>query len=57
VQSVGKGETNFIAINKDAAGKDSPEGRKFNRRVELELKGEGVVVKLINSVPDALKIK
>ncbi len=33
----GAGETNFLAINKYPDGKDCPEGRAFNRRVEVNV--------------------
>ncbi len=35
VKVKGYGETNFIAINKNKDSSDSPEGRKYNRRVEF----------------------
>ena len=31
------GESNPVAINRDLNGKDVPQGRKFNRRVEIDL--------------------
>lgn len=58
IRAIGKGETNFIAKNTDAQGKDLPEGRKFNRRVEFEIKGTdlaNIKLILINPVPDNLK--
>lgn len=53
------GETEHIAINKNPDGSDSPEGRKFNRRVEFEvIKPELPNVKIEPvAVPDKLKIK
>ncbi|MCF8379247.1 MAG: OmpA family protein [Bacteroidales bacterium] len=35
------GETNNIAINENPDGTDNPEGRKFNRQVELNLLSQG----------------
>ncbi|HHJ09658.1 MAG TPA: tetratricopeptide repeat protein [Bacteroidetes bacterium] len=55
----GAGETNFIAINHYPDGRDCPEGRALNRRVEIT-----VVKSPVNTikpapinVPDQLKIK
>jgi outer membrane protein OmpA-like peptidoglycan-associated protein/YHS domain-containing protein len=56
----GKGETNFIAINKNPDGSDNPTGRKYNRRVEIHLdnadEGNIIVVKP-EIVPENLKNK
>ncbi|MBN1950605.1 MAG: OmpA family protein [Bacteroidales bacterium] len=60
MKAVGKGETNFIAKNTDALGKDLPEGRRYNRRVEFEITGTDttkVQVIRIDPVPEDLKIK
>lgn len=35
--SKGLGESNFVAINENPDGTDNPEGRKYNRRVEIKL--------------------
>jgi outer membrane protein OmpA-like peptidoglycan-associated protein len=35
ISSTGAGATNFIAKNMNADGSDNPEGRTFNRRVEI----------------------
>jgi outer membrane protein OmpA-like peptidoglycan-associated protein len=52
------GKTDFIAVNKDAQGKDLPSGRKYNRRVEIEFNNIGENVKIQNElpVPEHLKI-
>lgn len=57
--AIGYGETRFAAINSNPDGTDNPEGRKYNRRVEFELKGEDLKKILIKrfEVPDRLKIK
>ena len=56
---VGKGEKNFIAINKNANGSDNPDGRKLNRRVDIKflntIPNNVQVVPAV--VPDELKIK
>ncbi|MBU0765465.1 MAG: SPOR domain-containing protein [Bacteroidetes bacterium] len=44
----GLGEDNFLAINTNADGSDNPEGRVFNRRVEI---------KILNSTNAAIKTK
>jgi len=59
LQAIGKGEVDFIAINKNADGSDSSEGRKYNRRVEFEIIGVDnnvLIIKRIDPVPDHLKI-
>jgi outer membrane protein OmpA-like peptidoglycan-associated protein len=57
--AVGYGETRFAAINSNPDGSDNPDGRKYNRRVEFEIKG--VDIKKMNiirfEVPEHLKIK
>lgn len=54
------GEKQFIAKNTNDDGSDNPDGRKFNRRVEirtLENKpGSKIVIEDVN-IPDNLKIK
>ena len=59
IKAVGKGETEFIAVNTHPNGKDNPQGRRFNRRVEFEISGEHttLVIKRIDPVPPELKIK
>jgi len=55
----GAGETNFLAINKYPDGKDCPEGRAFNRRVEVTVT-HAAGVKVENEkveIPDSLRIK
>ncbi len=59
LQAIGKGEVDFIAINKNADGSDSSEGRKYNRRVEFEILGVDnnvLIIKRIDPVPDHLKM-
>ena len=56
----GKGETDFIAINTNADGTDSPEGRKYNRRAEfifLKVDNNKLIIQRIDPVPPELKIK
>ncbi len=55
----GEGETHFLAINKYPNGKDCPEGRAFNRRVEVHVVNSGgkKVVTEIPEIPDELKMK
>jgi outer membrane protein OmpA-like peptidoglycan-associated protein/tetratricopeptide (TPR) repeat protein len=60
LNAVGMGEKEFIAINKNSDGSDNSNGRKYNRRVEFEIKGvdESVlIIKRINPVPENLKKK
>ena len=55
----GAGKKNFVAINTNADGSDNPEGRVFNRRVEiqiLEFKVENIIIEEIK-VPEKLQIK
>lgn len=55
----GIGKKNFIAINTNPDGTDNPEGRKFNRRVDvqvLEIKEKSVKFEDVK-LPDNLKIK
>jgi outer membrane protein OmpA-like peptidoglycan-associated protein/Tol biopolymer transport system component len=54
----GKGKTNYIAINTNPEGTDNPEGRKYNRRVEIDLvnAGNNITVIKVNDVPESLKI-
>ena len=58
--STGKGETNFIAVNKKPDGTDNPEGRRYNRRVEIELDNtdnENIIIIKPDVVPNDLKTK
>ncbi len=53
------GKSNFIAMNTQPNGSDSPEGRRYNRRVDFQLI-DGEVKNLIIEkieVPDSLKLK
>ncbi len=59
LESVGMGEKEFIAINANADGSDNPEGRKYNRRVDIiviDMRDEHIVLKKINPVPEPLRI-
>ena len=59
LQVKGIGKSNFVAINYNPDGTDNPEGRKFNRRVDIHLLNiiiDDIVVEPIN-VPENLKIK
>ena len=53
------GEKNPVAINASADGTDSPEGRRFNRRVEFEISNLPATRVRIESVsvPEHLKLK
>ncbi len=58
IETVGKGEQNFIAKNSNADGSDNPEGRKYNRRVEIELIGvdnNKIHIRKVNIVPESLR--
>lgn len=60
MEIVGMGERQFVAINKNPDGSDSPEGRKYNRRVDFELYGEEMdklFLQKKNIVPEAYRIK
>jgi outer membrane protein OmpA-like peptidoglycan-associated protein len=54
----GIGKKNFIAINNNPNGTDNPDGRFFNRRVDirvLEVKNEAIIIEEVK-VPEQLKI-
>ena len=55
----GYGENNPVAINTDPDGKDSPEGRKYNRRVEIKFENipEKLTILFDDPVPYSLRIK
>ncbi len=55
----GAGETHFIAINHYPDGRDCPDGRALNRRVEITVAGTPVntIKPAPINVPDQLKIK
>jgi len=60
ISTSGKGETDFIAVNTNADGSDSPEGRKYNRRVEfvfLGVENNVLIIKRVNPVPLDLQLK
>jgi outer membrane protein OmpA-like peptidoglycan-associated protein len=55
----GNGESNFIAINKKPSGADCPEGRKYNRRVEIhvmDISIDNIIIEKIE-IPENLQIK
>ncbi|UCG27248.1 MAG: OmpA family protein, partial [Bacteroidales bacterium] len=55
----GEGETKPIAINTYEDGSDCPQGREFNRRVDMhviETENESIVTEEV-IVPEELKIK
>lgn len=59
LEVIGMGEKSFIAQNTTSSGDDNPEGRKYNRRVELELiqyPTDKYLVKSINIVPDNYRL-
>lgn len=60
MSSTGKGETDFIAVNQNPDGSDNPKGRRYNRRVEIQLEntdqGNVIVIKP-DVVPEELKNK
>jgi outer membrane protein OmpA-like peptidoglycan-associated protein len=59
IQIKGAGKTNYIAVNENADGTDNPEGRKYNRRVEIHwigFKPENISVESTD-VPEHLKVK
>lgn len=58
--ATGKGETNFIAVNTYPDGRDNPAGRKYNRRVEFEIRGtnpEKIIIHRIDPVPPELRAR
>ena len=60
LKAIGKGETDFIAINTWPDGRDNPKGRRFNRRVEFEIQGldqDKLIIQRIDPVPPELKVK
>ena len=55
----GVGKSNYIAINTNPDGTDNAEGRKYNRRVDIqviEVKGESIKIEEVK-LPDNLKVK
>lgn len=50
------GESNPVAVNISPDGKDSPEGRKFNRRVEIEIVNSPDTIVIVNvvNIPDSV---
>jgi outer membrane protein OmpA-like peptidoglycan-associated protein len=54
----GLGEQELLAVNENPDGSDNPEGRKYNRRVDIKIikGGDNVVLKDVN-IPDYLMYK
>ena len=55
----GLGKQNFIAVNSNPDGSDNPDGRKYNRRVDINIqeeKSSSVKVEEVK-LPDNLKVK
>ena len=54
----GLGEGNPVAINTNPDGSDNPDGRKYNRRVEIQLENVPASVLLIvkSEIPEELRI-
>lgn len=53
------GMQNFIAINSNADGSDNPDGRKFNRRVDVKIEkpfSKTIIIEQVK-VPEQLQIK
>jgi hypothetical protein len=55
----GLGESNPVAENSNPDGRDNPEGRKYNRRVELQIMQlpENYIILRRNTVPESFRIK
>lgn len=55
----GFGESNPVAVNTNSNGSDNPEGRRFNRRVEIILDNVPDNVDIVeeNDIPEELRIK
>ncbi len=59
LEAIGKGEKEFIAVNSNPDGTDNPEGRKYNRRVDIlviDIRDDSIIFKKINPVPLPLRI-
>jgi outer membrane protein OmpA-like peptidoglycan-associated protein len=55
----GMGEKDFVAVNNNPDGSDNPDGRKFNRRVEIRVLENKPGKKIVNeelNIPDNLKV-
>jgi len=59
IKTIGCGEKYFVAKNSNSDGTDNPEGRKYNRRAEIELQGNEIEFLIIikPEIPEHLKIK
>ncbi|NJO69708.1 MAG: OmpA family protein [Bacteroidetes bacterium] len=60
IKVIGLGESMFIAINQNKDGSDNPEGRKFNRRVDVQIIEKKEDKKIIIDelkVPQQLKLE
>ena len=54
----GVGDSKFIALNTNPDGTDNPEGRKYNRRVDIQVVGAKETIKIEEvKLPDNLKVK
>jgi len=54
----GVGDSKFIALNTNPDGTDNPEGRKYNRRVDIQVVGVKETIKIEEvKLPDNLKVK
>lgn len=58
VEVLSKGEEKPVAINKNTDGTDNPQGRSYNRRVELFIEADSakIVVNKVEDVPVELRI-
>lgn len=55
----GVGKSNFIAVNTNTDGTDNPDGRRYNRRVDIQViegNGKSIMIQEVK-LPDNLKIK
>lgn len=54
----GHGESDPVAVNTNIDGTDNPEGRKLNRRVEIQINNneKNLIIKKETEIPDRLKI-
>ncbi len=57
ISSMGAGATNFVAKNINANGTDNPEGRTFNRRVEIYITSVERNLMLVKPVAVPLRLK
>jgi len=59
IKAEGRGEEQFVAVNINPDGTDNPVGRKYNRRVEFDIKDETgeIIIKRISNIPDSFRIQ